>query len=146
MHEALSHPGRKQAMVEEMVVLHSTGTWNLVTLPANKFHVGFRRVYTIKIGPNGRLDRLNARLVVKGYTQIYGSNYYDTFSSIAKMASVRLLLSIVAMRSWPLYQLNIKNVFLHGNLTEEVYMEQPLGFLLRGSLVWYAGYVVPYMA
>ena len=61
------------------------------------------------------------------------------------IASVRLLLSMVAMSSWPLYQLDIENAFLHGDLTDEVYMKQPPG-LLKGSLVWYASYVIPYMA
>ena len=64
---------------------------------------------------------------------------------MAKIASVRLLSSMDDVRSWPLFQLNIKNVVFHGDLAEEVYMEQPPGLLLRGSLVWYASYVVPYM-
>ena len=92
------------------------------------------------------MDRLKARLVAKGYTQIYGFNYYDTFSPVAKMASIRLLFSMDAMRSWPLYQLDIKDAFLDGDLAEEVYMEQSSGFVAQWSLVWYAGYVVPYMA
>ena len=79
------------------------------------------------------MDRLKARLVAKGYTQIYGSDYYDTFSLVAKMTSVRLLLSMAAMSSWPLYQLNIKNVFLLCDLAEEVYMEQPPGFVAQGE-------------
>ena len=55
-------------MVKEMNALHSSGTWDLVTLPADKTSVGCRWVYTMKIGPNGRVDRLKARLVAMGYT------------------------------------------------------------------------------
>ncbi|RVW36296.1 Retrovirus-related Pol polyprotein from transposon RE2 [Vitis vinifera] len=116
-HEALSHPGWRQAMVDEMAALHSNGTWDLVVLPS--------------------VDRLKARLVAKGYTQVYGSDYGDTFSPVAKIASVRLLLSMAAMCSWPLYQLDIKNVFLHGDFAEEVYMEQPPSFVAQGSLCIY---------
>ena len=68
VHEALSHPGWKQAMVEEMVALHSTGTWDLVPLLADKSPVGCHWVYTVKIGPDGGVDPLKAHLVAKGYT------------------------------------------------------------------------------
>ena len=131
--EALSHPGWRQAMVDEMAALHSTGTWDLVVWPFGKFPVGCRWVYTVKVGPDGQVDRLKARLVAKGYTQVYGSDYGDTFSPVAKIAYVRLLLSMAAMCSWSLFQLDIKNVFLHGDLAEEVYMEQPLGFVAQGE-------------
>ena len=72
-------------------------------------------------------------MVAKGYTQVYGSDYGDTFSPITKIAYVRLLLSMAAMCFWPLYQLDIKNVFLHGDLAEEVYIEQPPGFVAQGE-------------
>ncbi|KAJ9698270.1 hypothetical protein PVL29_007380 [Vitis rotundifolia] len=132
-HEALSHPGWRQAMVDEMAALHSNDTWDLVVLPSGKSTVGCRWVYAVKVGPDGQVDRLKARLVAKGYTQVYGSDYGDTFSPVAKIASVRLLLSMAAMCSWPLYQLDIKNAFLHGDLAEEVYMEQPPGFVAQGE-------------
>ncbi|RVW17871.1 Retrovirus-related Pol polyprotein from transposon RE1 [Vitis vinifera] len=102
-HEALSHPGWRQAMVDEMAALHSNGTWDLVVLPSGKSTVGCRWVYAVKVGPDGQI------------------------------ASVRLLLSMAAMCSWPLYQLDIKNAFLHGDLAEEVYMEQPPGFVAQGE-------------
>ena len=66
MHEVLSHPVWKQAMVEEIAALYSTGTWDLVTLPTSKSSIGCCWVYTVKIGPDGRVDRLKARLVAKG--------------------------------------------------------------------------------
>ena len=118
-----------------MDALHSNDTWDLVVLPSGKPTVGCRWVYTVKVGPDGQVDRLKAHLVAKGYTRVYGSDYGDTFSPIAKITSVRLLLSMAAMRSWPLYQLVIKNVFLHGDFAEEVYMKQPSGFVAQGSLV-----------
>ena len=120
-------------MVDEMAALHSTGTWDLIVLPFGKFPIGFRWVYTVKVGPDGQVDRLKACLVAKGYTQVYGSDYGDTFSPVAKIAFVRLLLSMAAMCSWLLYQLDIKNVFLHGDLVEEVYMQQPPGFVAQGE-------------
>ena len=118
-------------MVDEIAALHSNGTWDLVSLPPGKSTVGCRWVYTVKVGPDGQVDRLKARLVAKGYTQIYGCDYGDTFSPVAKIAFVHLFLSMAAMCHWPLYQLDIKNVFLHGELLEEVYMEQPPGFVAQ---------------
>ena len=96
---------------------------------------------------DGRVDRLKARLVVKGYTQVYGFDYYDTSSPVVKIAYVRHLLSMDAMQSWLLYQLDIKKCLLtwrHGK--GGLYGATHLGLLLRGSLDWYAGYVVHYMA
>ena len=120
-------------MAKEIDALYSNGTLEIVALPPGKSPVGCRWVYTMKVEPDGQVDRLKARLVAKGYIQQYGSDYYDTFSPMSKIASILLLLSMAAMRSWPLFQLDIKNVFLHGDLVEEVYMEQPLGFVTHGE-------------
>ena len=79
------------------------------------------------------LDRLKARLVAKGYTQIFGLDYGDTFSPVAKMASIRLFIAMAALQQWPLYQLDVKNAFLNGDLQEEIYMEQPPRFVAQGE-------------
>ena len=76
---------------------------------------------------------LNARLVAKGYMQTYDVDYLETFSPVAHLNFVWILLSVAVSHSWPLYQLNIKNAFLHGDLKEEVYMEQPLGYVVASS-------------
>lgn len=66
--EAMTDPNWRQARVEEMAVLHSNNTWNIVTLPSDKATVGYRWVYTVKVRPDGQIDRFKARLVAKGYT------------------------------------------------------------------------------
>ena len=102
-------------------------------LPSGKKVVGCRWVYAIKVGPNGQVDQLKARLVAKGYTQVYDLDYCDTFSPVAKITTIRLFFAMVAIRHWPLHQLDIKNAFLHGDLEEEVYMEQSPGFVAQGE-------------
>ena len=120
-------------MVDKMSTLHENETWQLVSLPPGKSKVGCRWTFTPKVGPDGKLDRLKARLVAKGYTQIFGLDYSDTLSLVAKMTSIRVFLSMAAILDLPQYQLDIKNAFLHGDLQEEVYMEQPPGFIAQGE-------------
>ena len=121
-------------MIEEMDAFNGNGTWNLVHLPTGKKAIGCRWVFAVKVNPNGSVARLKAGLVAKGYVQTYGVDYFDTFSSVAKMTSVRLFISLAATHNWDLHQLDIKNVFLHGDLQEEVYMEQPLGLVAQGEI------------
>ena len=92
-------------------------------------------MFTVKVNPNGSIGRLKVRLVAKGYAQTYGVDYSNTFSPTAKITSIRLFISLVATYNWDLHQLDIKNVFLHGDLQEEVYMEQPLRFVAQGEIV-----------
>ena len=116
-----------------MDVLYSNGTWELVALRPSKSPIGCHWVYIVKVEPDGKIDQLKAHLVAKGYTQQYGSYYYDTISPVAKIASIRLLLSMAVIRSWLLFQLDIKNYILHGDLAKEVYMEQPPSFVAQGE-------------
>ena len=93
--EALSHPDWRSAMIEEMDALNGNGTWNLVHLPTGKKAIGCRWVFAVKVNPDGSVTRLKARHMAKGYTQTYGVHYFDTFSLVAKMISVRLFISLV---------------------------------------------------
>ena len=85
-------------------------------------------MFTIKYKSDGTIERYKERLVAKGYTQTYRVNYSETISPVAKLDTTRVLFSIAANLDWPLHQFNVKNVFLHGELQEEVYMEAPPGF------------------
>jgi len=114
--DVLAHPGWRPAILDKLSVLQSSGTWELVSLLSGKSVVGCRWVFAIEVGPDDTIDRLKARLVAKGYTQIFGLDYSDIFSSVAKMAFVRLFIAMAALQRWPLYQLDVKNTFLNGDL------------------------------
>ena len=115
-------------MKKEFDALLKTGTWDLVDLSAGKSAIGYKWVYKIKTRSDGTVDRYKARLVAKGFTQEYGIDYEETFASVARLSSVRTLVAIFASRHWPLFQMDVKNAFLNGELTEEVYMQLPHGF------------------
>lgn len=127
--EALADPKWTQAIKEEMGALLKNQTWTLVPLPKGKKTVGCKWVFSIKHKVDGSVERYKARLVAKGYTQTYGVDYQDTFSPVAKLNTVRVLLSLAANLDWPLHQFDVKNAFLHGDLEEEVYMDTPPGYM-----------------
>ena len=124
----MQDPKWKKAMFEEMRALVKNDTWDMVPRPSNKSTVGCKWVYSTKYTPEGKVDRFKARLVAKGYTQTYGVDYEETFAPVAKMNTVRTLISCAVNFGWDLCQLDVKNAFLHGDLKEEVYMEIPPGF------------------
>ena len=125
--EALQHPKWREAVNEELQALQKNGTWELAQLPQGKQAVGCKWVFNVKYKADGTLDRYKARLVAKGFTQTYGIDYQETFAPVAKLNTIRVLLSLAANLDWSLHQLDIKNAFINGDLEEEVYMEIPPG-------------------
>jgi hypothetical protein len=101
------------------------GNWQL--LLKGKKEIGCKWVYKIKHNANGSVSIYKTKLVTKGYAQTYGIDYEETYSLVAKMTTVRTIIAMVAAKGWSFYQLDVKNIFLHGNLQKEMYMEQPLG-------------------
>ena len=129
--EALSKREWRLAMEAEMDALQKNKTWEFVDLPSGKKPMDCQWVFAAKFKGDGSLERYKARLVAKGYTQTYGVHNQETFAPVAKMNRVRILLSLVVNFDWELQQYDVKNVFLHGELEEEIYMSIPSRF--RGS-------------
>ncbi|MED6187442.1 hypothetical protein PIB30_116573 [Stylosanthes scabra] len=132
-HQAVRYPEWRKAMDEELQAMEATKTWSLVPLPHGKHTIGCRWVYKVKCKADGSVERYKARLVAKGYTQQAGIDYKDTFSPVAKLTTVRVLLSLAAIKGWFLLQMDVNNAFLNGDLFEEVYMDLPLGYKTKDS-------------
>lgn len=115
-------------MQEDMAALKKNGTWDLVDLPRNKVHVNCEWMYTIKLKLDGIADHYKAWLVAKGYTQTYGIDYQEAFAPMAKLNSIWVLLSIATNQDWPIHQFDVKNVFLHVNLVDQIYTKLPPSF------------------
>jgi hypothetical protein len=120
-------------MEEEIHAIQKNDTWELTALPPKKKTIDVKWVYKIKRTADGGIDRYKARLVAKGYKQKYGIDYEEVFAPVARLDTVRLLISLAAHHSWKIYQLDVKSAFLNGVLEEEVYVEQPEGFISQGE-------------
>jgi hypothetical protein len=116
-------------MDEEMVALDANATWELVALPKDKKTIRCNWVYKVKHNADGSVNKYKTRLVAKGYAQTYGIDCEETYNPIAKMITIRTIIVITIAKGWLLHQMDVKNVFLHGDLQEEVYMEQPPGYV-----------------
>jgi len=126
---ASPNPRWQAAMKAEFEALLSNGTWSLCPRPHNQHVIHNKWVYKIKRKADGSVERFKDRLVAKGFEQQSGIDFTETFSPVIKPSTIRLILALAVFRNWPIRQLDISNAFLHGNLAEEVYMEQPLGFI-----------------
>jgi hypothetical protein len=119
-----------KAMDEELDQIEKNDTWELVPRPKNKNVIGTKWVFRNKLNEDGQVTRNKARLVCKGYTQIEGIDFEETFSPVSRMEAIRLILAYACSKRIKVYQMDVKSTFLNGELEEEVYIEQPEGFLL----------------
>ena len=115
-------------MSTKMEALEKNRTWEKVELPKRKYLIRYKWVFTMKYKVDKSIERYKLKLIVKGYSQTYVVDYLETFAPIAKMNTIRLLLSLVVNFEWSLQQFDVKNAFLHGDLEEEIYMEVPPRF------------------
>ncbi|GJV39083.1 ribonuclease H-like domain-containing protein [Tanacetum coccineum] len=126
---ALSDLNWRNAMYDEYNALIKNNTWVLVPKPPNANVVRSMWLFQLKYHVDGLLSRYKAHLVANGYSQQFGVDCDDTFSPVVKPATVRTVLNLALSRNWPIHQLDVKNAFLNGDLSETVYMYQPPGFV-----------------
>lgn len=127
--EALQDSDWINAMQEELMQFEKLGVWKLATLPKGKKTLGMKWVLKNKTDAKGVVFRNKARLVVKGYQQIPGEDYTEIFAPVARLEAIRIFLANASYRKFKVYQLDIKSAFLYGEIQEEVFVDQPEGFV-----------------
>ena len=122
-----------RAMKDEVKALQDNETWNLVRPPTDRDVIPGNWVYKVKLGPSGQVDKYKARYVAKGFKQVKGLDYIETFAPTCKPETFRLLLQLSAKQGHVMHRFDVKTVFLHSPIEEEVYLEQPQEFVKQGS-------------
>lgn len=130
-------PYWQEAMDREIATLEKAGTWSTVLRPTDKNIVGSKWVFRVKRKADGSVDKYKARLVARGFTQVYGVDYFVTFSPVAKLSSIRLILAIAARFDWEIESFDFNGAYLNGELddNEEIYMYPPPGYDNDGTTV-----------
>ncbi|GJX25295.1 putative RNA-directed DNA polymerase [Tanacetum coccineum] len=127
-YEASKHTHWVDAMNKEMAALLKNDTWEIIDLPKGRKVIGSKWIWKLKFKSSGDIERYKARLVAQGFGQKEWIDYEETFSPVVKMTTVRCLLNVVVLNCWSIFQLDIDNAFLYGDLDEVVYMKPPQGY------------------
>ena len=123
----------QDAIKSEIDSLLTNQTWEVVDLPRGNNPIGCKWIFKKKLKTDGSIERFKARLVIKGYTQKYGVDYFDTYSPVTKIATIRVLFALASSHKMLVHRMDVKTTFLNGDLNEEIYMEQPKGFVIPGQ-------------
>jgi hypothetical protein len=120
-------------MKEELTSIEENETLSLVHLPKGHRAIGLKWIFKLKCDEHGNIIQHKARLVAKGYVQRQGINFDEVFAPVARMESVRIVLAAASHHGWTVHHMGIKSAFLNGDLAEEVYANQPPGFIIEGK-------------
>lgn len=134
--DAMASPEAKQwkeAIKSEMDSIVSNATWELIELPPGCSTIGCKWVFKRKLKPDGSVDKFKARLVAKGFKQKEGIDYFDTYSPVTRITTIRVLLALASIYHLEVHQMDVKTAFLNGDLEEEIYMDQPEGYVIPGN-------------
>ncbi|GJW11034.1 zinc finger, CCHC-type containing protein [Tanacetum coccineum] len=123
----------KEAIDAEIGSINENNTWVLSDLPPGCKPLGCKWIFKRKMKVDGTIDKFKARLVIQGFRQKEGIDYFDTYAPVARITTIRLLLALAAIHNLVIHQMDVKTTFLNGDLDEEVYMKQPEGFIMPGN-------------
>jgi hypothetical protein len=121
-----------EAIKKELRMIEKNDTWVLMDKSSHKKAIEVKWVYRTKQNADSSINKYKVRLVVKGYAQVFGVDFLETFAPVARLDTIRLLLALYAQKNWKVYQLDVKFAFLNGYLQEEIYIEQTRGFEVKG--------------
>ncbi|GJY70425.1 retrovirus-related pol polyprotein from transposon TNT 1-94 [Tanacetum coccineum] len=123
----------REAIKSEIESILQNHTWELVDLPPGCKPLGYKWIFKKKMKADGTVDKYKARLVIQGFRQREGLDYFDTYSPVTRITSIRMIIAIAALRNLEIHQMDVKTAFLNGDLEEEIYMNQPEGFIAPGQ-------------
>ncbi|GKB49275.1 zinc finger, CCHC-type containing protein [Tanacetum coccineum] len=123
----------KEAINDEMDSIMGNNTWVLADLPPGCKPLGCKWIFKRKLKVDGTIEKFKARLVIQGFKQKSGIDYFDTYAPVARISTIRLLIAMTSIHNLIIHQMDVKTAFLNGDLDEEVYMNQPQGFIMPGN-------------
>ncbi|KAJ9559214.1 hypothetical protein OSB04_013828 [Centaurea solstitialis] len=131
--EAVKSKKWRVAMDAEIEAIERNLTWELAVLPIDTKCIGVKWIFKTKLNERGEVVKYKARLVAKGYSQEHGVDYMEVYAPVARMDTIRMVIALAAQKGWSIFQMDVKSAFLYGTLQEDVYIQQPQGYVVKGS-------------